>query len=246
MMRRILPSGACLGTIVALACTDTSEPLGPKGSATDPSAAQHSSANEPYRCEGVASGVYHSVIVPRGADCLMIGAVVEHSVHAFPEATLRIRTSTIGQHVRGNDAVVQVVRSSVGGDINVNGGGPHPVHFDVVVCGATLPTGSVRVSHVTGGIAIDPARFPNLCLGQLNEIGGNIQISNNRITKFMSVAGNLVEGNGSIINNEGRAPKAVSANVFAGNLQCRSNTMPFVGGPNVASQASGQCFVGTP
>jgi hypothetical protein len=58
----------------------------------------------------------------------------------------------------------------------------------------------------------------------------------------MAVNRNTVGGNVQVLKNRGEGPKTVLDNTVRQDLQCNKNDEPFVGGPNVAHQAEGQCF----
>ena len=60
--------------------------------------------------------------------------------------------------------------------------------------------------------------------------------------RAMSVAGNHVTGNMGVLKNSGDGDKQVVGNTVGQNLQCFDNTPPFLGGPNTAGKAEGQCF----
>ena len=66
---------------------------------------------------------------------------------------------------------------------------------------------------------------------QENVIGlGGLTIQRNRVAQNLQV-----------FKNTGVGPKRVQLNTVLGNLQCFEN-LGFVGGPNFAQRAEGQCF----
>jgi len=101
---------------------------------------------------------------------------------------------------------------------------------------------------------------------------GNIFVQENVVSEFLVVTGNAVEkgniflrenvvslpsslflvtenavgGNGQVFKNRGPGDKSVSGNAVDQDLQCKENDPIFVGGPNAARKAEGQCFVGSP
>jgi hypothetical protein len=59
----------------------------------------------------------------------------------------------------------------------------------------------------------------------------------------MSVVGNMVSGHMQILRNSGDGAKQVQGNTVARRLVCRDKDEPFLGAPNVAGSAEGQCGV---
>jgi hypothetical protein len=71
---------------------------------------------------------------------------------------------------------------------------------------------------------------------------GNLVVEENVPGVMASVTDNDVTGNAVISKTTGPGVKEVVDNRVRQNLQCFDNSPPFVGGPNVAQQAEGQCF----
>jgi hypothetical protein len=59
--------------------------------------------------------------------------------------------------------------------------------------------------------------------------------------EFIFVARNDVEQNVQIFKNTGPGRKRVTENVVEQSLQCFENDPPFIGAPNAARDAEGQC-----
>jgi hypothetical protein len=95
-----------------------------------------------------------------------------------------------------------------------------------------LIAGDVDVVKNTGRVEVE-----------FNTVGGNVKVEDNVIgAAGMSVAGNQVTGNMGVFKNSGDGAKQVVANTVGQNLQCFDNTPPFLGGPNAAGKAEGQCL----
>jgi hypothetical protein len=77
---------------------------------------------------------------------------------------------------------------------------------------------------------------------------GNIKVEENTVTSVfgfgagLRVDQNRVAGDLQVFKNRGPAQKTVQGNTVGENLQCKKNSPPFVGGPNAAKKAEGQCF----
>jgi hypothetical protein len=97
---------------------------------------------------------------------------------------------------------------------------------------------------VNGNIHILRGRFPlgDWTVFQSTVLNGNIIAEDNEAIFFSRVAQNpLVSGNVQIFKNTGTAQKNVRLNTILQDLQCFENDPPFLGSPNVARKAEGQC-----
>jgi hypothetical protein len=217
-------------------------------------------------------GIYDNVVVPPDVSCVVVGAQVRGNVTVSEGALLQIIESTIGGNVkalpdsvfigiedtiRGNvegdlAGVVQIVSPNpeapdvVGGNIQIKGG-----RF-IRICGQTLPEGNIEVTRsepfdgpdgpFDNVVAIgDEGRCQTLGGGNILDKGG-IKVEENNVTGDLGVDQNRVGGNLQVFKNRGTGTKTVQDNTVLGNLQCFENTPPFVGGPNAAQKAEGQCF----
>jgi hypothetical protein len=70
---------------------------------------------------------------------------------------------------------------------------------------------------------------------------GNLKIEEN-IPSVLDIGPNSIAQNMQVFKNRGTGPKAIANNTVGQNLQCFENQAPFVGGPNTAQKAEGQCF----
>ena len=158
---------------------------------------------------------------------------------------------------------VTVIGAGAGFPFQVPGG--PLVHVSVAVCDTTLPDGNVSIEKSSGGtVAVGS---PIIECGANTLKKGNIFLQQNVVSEFLVVTGNAVRkgniflqenvvslpssvllvsdnavgGNGQVFKNRGPGAKSVSGNTVREDLQCKENDPPFVGGPNAARKAEGQC-----
>jgi hypothetical protein len=213
---------------------------------------------EDTECTGVLTGEHENVIVPEGADCTLSGARVSGDVQVREEGTLLSQGATIDGSVLGPNVrwIVLQFETQVGGDVRIKGanaGFESGFDVNVRVGGDALiekNQGSVFVDGaiVEGNLEVSkniPSRRIHV---EFNTVGGNIKVEKNVIQSpiFMSVLGNQVTGNLQVLKNTGTGSKQVVNNTVSENLQCFDNDPPFVGTPNVAQQAEGQCSATPP
>jgi hypothetical protein len=213
-------------------------------------------------CVGVLGPVegLDNVVVPRGQECTLVGADVKGNVKALRGSSLLAISNRIGGNVEGdrpqNIALLgsDADPSVVGGNVAITGvtgpgfpfeGPAGPLAVNVAVCDTILPGGNVSIEKSVGGTIAVGSPIPEICGG--NELGkGNIFLQQNFIPapELLFVTDNDVGGNLQVFKNRGDGAKSVSGNRVLENLQCKRNDQPFVGGPNVAGKAEGQCFAG--
>jgi hypothetical protein len=96
-----------------------------------------------------------------------------------------------------------------------------------------LTQGNIQIIKMnTGGIRIADVRLEK----------GNIKVEENSIGSGLEVVRNSVAQNIQVNKNRGGGGTAVRGNRVFQIVQCKENTSPFVGGPNTAAEAEGQCF----
>jgi hypothetical protein len=199
----------------------------------------------------LTGGPYDRVEVPPGALCFMSGAIVLGSVIVREDATATIVGNTIGGNidVRQN-ALAETNTNTVGG--NVMGHKPRHVHvhagsvrgnihvIDIEGVGTALWFDFVTMS---GNIQLQKGRVGGLVVESNTIETGNIRVEGIVATDpvMWSVRGNQVAQNLQVFRNRGPHPKTVTFNVVRGHVQCFDNDPPFLGGPNTASKAQGQC-----
>jgi hypothetical protein len=175
-------------------------------------------------------------VVPPGATCTIGNAVVRGNVKALENSRLFTFSSTVGGNVEGDKAeVVQLLTGTgIAGNVILKEGEFADNAFDVAICGTTVG-GNVEIAKMTGAIVMGGPAF---CA---NQFRGNLKIEENLILvldiNLVSVGQNM-----QVFKNRGTGTKLIFSNTVGQNLQCFENDPPFVGGPNAAGKAEGQCF----
>jgi hypothetical protein len=222
---------------------------------------------EDTRCVGQLIGTFDNVIVPKNAECNLFASIVRGNVKVLGGSSLSaslnqidgnveaLRGSSIstgGNQIAGNlegkaPRWVGSQGDRIGGNLAVAGAtGPGlsfgALSLNVFVCGTSVTNGNIVVEKTRNGTVAVGSSL-EICPG--NDVpGGNILVQENVIpgAEAMAVNRNSVGGNVQVFKNRGEGPKTVLANVVRQDIQCKENDEPFVGGPNVAHKAEGQCF----
>jgi len=235
-MRRFL-------VLLALAASSLVVVVGPSAAAND------------TECVGALTGEFDNVVVPRELVCVLTDSTVHGNIKAFegsaldvessivggnittlPDSRLAVSDSEVGGGVYGDLAqFVRVRGTTVHGDIEVVGRGPVPFAIAPgVFINSVFTLGNIKVQKMTGDLVITGD----------NVIGHNLQVEDNFIPSALgrlTVTSNEVGQNLQVNNNVGPGVKTVSGNTAHESLQCFGNEDPFVGTPNVAREAQGQC-----
>jgi hypothetical protein len=211
--------------LVLSACQDATSPLAP---GTHPDL--NSSSDSETRCVGtLPPGTYENIVVPENTACFVDNSVVRGNVKVLEGAALFVFTTFVGGSVQGDKAaLVQVIECEVVGNVEIKEGGAPDV--SAVVGG--LVHGNVVVEKVANGTAF--------FLGG-TEVHGNVKVEDN-VAAVFTVTDLQVGQDLQVFKNRGPGEKEVVGNTVDGNLQCFENDPPFLGGPNAAQQAEGQCF----
>jgi hypothetical protein len=212
-------------------------------------------------CEGtLPPGDYDNVVVPEGTFCnlsdsfvrhnvtaleqsrlLMVHDEVDGNVHALEHAEVGIYDSDIRGNVKGHKAnAVQVNGSIVGKNIHIVGANvPGPFGpIGAIVDGTRLPKGNIHIKkNTTPGVAVNRSTVEK----------GNVKVAENVVhspsfAQGLQILDNQIVGNVQVSKNSGPSEKVVQSNDIRAALQCVENIDPFVGGPNFAQKAKGQCF----
>jgi hypothetical protein len=216
------------------ACADAVDPL---LATTDAPASQNgaNSSVDDDRCSGiVAGGTYETIKVEEGSTCTLRGVIVRGNVVALKNARLFIEDSRVDGNIQGeNAAVVHVRGGRLGGSLQIQEG-ISTGELGVSITGGTVLTqGSIQITKMrTGQIVVSDAILEK----------GNLQIEENAVSTGLETTRNRVAQNLEVRKNLGGAAKVVRDNTVGQKLECKENESPFVGGPNVASEAEGQCF----
>lgn len=186
----------------------------------------------------VIGGNFDSVTVPEGAGCVLQNATVDGNVTLEEDALLTAFDNTIGGNVAGDGyREVLVQGSSVRGNVRLQDGGPS---FTNLCRNRINGNVSVQRNNSQTLIGFFAVPDPTFCPG--NIIGGNLSVTDNinNLATFNVVA-NFVGGDAQINDNRGIGPKTVQNNLINRTLSCFGNQNPFIGTPNNADRARGQC-----
>jgi hypothetical protein len=206
-------------------------------------------------CEMGAVVVTGNVLVRAGASLRASGSQIDGNVIGQNSSWVCLQfASRLGGDfsVKGGD-----LHTTTGFDINVVVGGHARVtdNAGLTFIDAANVGGNVDVSSNTGTIEVE-----------FNTIGGNVSLTNNDVppvytggpatpapggcgipTTLILMTGGMSDINNTlptsnmhVIGNTGTGNKVVAGNTVK-NLVCQNNDPPFVGAPNVAQHAVGQC-----
>jgi hypothetical protein len=206
------------------------------------------------RCVGsLPPGTYDNVVVPRGADCVLSGAIVRGNVKALRGAGLFSNGNRIAGNLQGDrPRFVGSLGDTISGNVHVTGATGTPgflfdgLSINVFVCSARLADGNIVVEKSRNGTVV-VGTLLEVCPGN-TVTKGNIKVERNFIPpgEVLAVVRNTVGGNLQVFTNTGAGAKNVAGNVVRQNLQCKENDPPFIGEPNTARNAEGQCFATPP
>lgn len=194
-----------------------------------------SSSGGSTECAALLSGVFERIVVPPGATCILVDAVVTHNVDVLQNALLATFATEVGGDVHGHDAnVIQLLTNTrVQGNVDHKDGGD-PVFFSYLQSEAAVE-GNVHVNR----------NFPDgHILIQLSSVGKNLDVSDNGGSGFgQIVVLTSVGDNFDFVDNKAPGIRSVQANTVGKKLRCSGNDPPMFGGPNTAGKgAEGQCF----
>jgi hypothetical protein len=198
------------------------------------------------RCVGPLTGVHDNVVVPEGSVCLLTGAVVRGNIKVLQDASLSSFNNEVGGNIEGDKAAnVGIFGNRVGGNIDlveVRGPGQVIQNFNVkiFICASTLSDGDVKITKGVGTVAVGAPLAG--CPGNVIE-KGSIQVEDTFVPpgEALAIQANEVAEDLQVFKNTGAGLKLVQFNTVGENLQCFENDPPFLGQPNVAEQAQGQC-----
>ncbi len=189
------------------------------------------------RCVGVLTGPHDNVVVPPGAPCVLNNAQVKGNVKALENSRLLaiLGNNTVQGSVYGDKAeIVQFNNSTVRGNIEIKEGEVNDGGLDVNLTNTTVQEGNVKIEKMAGEVIVNrsPVQKGNLQLFENLTVTGllGIRVANNEVAQDLQ-----------FFKNRGPSPKVVAGNTVGENLQCFENDPPFIGQPNVAKKAEGQC-----
>jgi hypothetical protein len=201
-------------------------------------------------CVGTLTGTYHNVVVPPGADCLIMGSTVLGNVKALAASRLVIRDSRVRGHITGDHAgLVNIYFTTIGGNVTLSDMtiSPPPAPPQGVTCILeTMPVGSpcevmlfqapvkgtVRIQRVFGTVDVE------------TPIHRDLIVEDTFVTpeEFLFIQNSRVGRRIEVLRTQGQGEKIVINNSAGKLIRCLGNSAPFVSAGNVAPQKIGQCF----
>jgi hypothetical protein len=210
---------------------------------------------EGAHCEMDGATVTGNVLVKPGASLRASATDIGGNVKGIDSAWVCLQ---FGSTAGGNfDVMGGLAGTTTGFDISTSVGGNAKVRQNagLTFIDAAHVDGNVDVSSNTGTLEIE-----------FNTIDGNVKVDDNDVsttytggpaqplpggcgfptslffnTGGMSLLGNLLPTNNMhVFDNTGAGNKTVALNTVK-HVVCLGNSLPFVGGPNVADMATGQC-----
>jgi hypothetical protein len=201
------------------------------------------------------SETYEAIEVPPDGTCLLDGVTVLQSVTAFDGARLFINSSEVGGNVIGLSAtVIQVgTETHIAGNLDMQDASDD-LSLPFASCAVTNSTidgdlscinsnpGSVVIRPTIVNVGEDGA--PPTTIALPANIGGSVNLLGNHILPghVMLLQGTVIGGKGEVNDNTDAGYKEVTGNSTGQKLSCKRNAATFVGGPNAAGKAKGQCF----
>jgi hypothetical protein len=219
-------------------------------------------AADDFKCNGVFTGTFDNVVVPKNRACTLVASNVKGNVKALRDAYFEADGTRIGGNVQGDMALTILIHdaSSVGGNVQADKT-PQLFLFDstvagdlgvkaqdapisgfgaVQICGMTVPGGNIQVAQSGTDILIGFAAqgCPGNTVSQ-----GNVQVEENFSEVEFEIRDNTIsKGNLQVFKNRGPVPKVVQNNTGGQNLQCKENDEPFLAAGNAGwNQREDQC-----
>lgn len=199
-----------------------------------PTAAATSGSTE---CVGLLIGAFDKVEVPPGATCTLANSTVAQWVKADAGSGLLMFNTRVGGNVMGlSPRYTQILdRSHVEGSVHIDNAG------DLFLASCALAF-NVTIDgnfHCNSGNPAAPRVLAVVTIGGSADIIGNFIPPGFILQLQQARIGNTAH----VSNNSGTANfKVVNFNTVSKTLVCENNDLPFIGGPNTAARAQGQCF----
>jgi hypothetical protein len=250
-----LAASTLAAALALIACQDNATEPAARPSPQPTPSADVSSTPSDVQCTGILPpGAYQNVIVPPNGECFILNSVVQGNIKALENSLLFVSGgTTVSGSIQGDKALGVVVANDPPGNRNIVRGNIEIKEGSVAyVCGAVLPEGSIQVEKINGNVFVGAIACSFAGGGSILE-KGNIKVEDNFIQPAvgflppfsLQIGDNLVRrGNLQVFKNRGPGEKVVTNNTIGQALQCFENTPPFLGGPNAAQKAEGQCFAG--
>lgn len=182
------------------------------------------------RCATTISGTtVGNISVRSNQACTLEGVTVQGNVVVAEGGRLTLNGGRVDGNVQAErPSRLEVTGADVEGNLQVQQG-------SVVLVTETTVQGDIQVTEMSGPGDVVITLAGNLVLG------GNIQVSDNRVSSLQVTTNTVATGNMQIVKNSGGGAKVVSGNTVAQNLQCKENTSPFTATLNVAGNREDQC-----
>lgn len=232
---RSLPTVSLAVALILAACADAVDPLMARTDASETQNGTSNSSVDDDRCTGVVvGGTYENIKVEDGRTCTLRGVTVTGNVVALENARLFVEDSRVDGNIQGeNAAVVHVRGGRLGGSLQIHEG------VSAGELGVSITGGTVLNQ---GNIQVTKMRTDRILIADAVLEKGNLQVEENAVTGSLEVTRNRVAQNLEVRKHHGGAAKVVRDNTVHQKLECKENESPFVGGPNAASEAEGQCY----
>ena len=187
-----------------------------------PALAAAAGKNQNVDCNGSMSfaAVTGNLRVKKGASCTLTDSSVDGNVSVDGGGSLTLNGVTVGGNVGTQGSPVSLVQDATGSP--------------------TIVDGNVEIANTPAGPA-------NVICGAM--IDGNLNVHNNNATSWIGVGGtcttgNSIGGNAQVSNNKvsGGPSAVVGGNTIGKNLNCNGNNpAPTGGGNTVSGNNNGQC-----
>jgi hypothetical protein len=173
-----------------------------------------------------------SITCQEGALCFITDSTVRGSVKCENCDALDLFASVVGGNVQSKNSAAgsRIDTMEIGGDVQFEGTGQF---LDVVnsTVGGDVQIGKSLITMLPAVL------LEGMHLGN-NEVAGNVQVVETTASSH-EIVSNSVGHDLQFFKNRG--PSDISDNTIAGNLQCKENAPPPMGGGNVAKQKEEQC-----
>jgi hypothetical protein len=185
-------------------------------------------------CVGVLTGTFDKVEVPPGAECQLLNSTVRQWVKADAGSGLLIAFSDVGGNVIG----LSPSYAQAGYDSHVAGN----MQVDNAVTGVFASCAVFTNATIDGNVTCNNGNPGSPRILTPSTIGGSVDLVSNTGPFGVRILGSHIGANVHVNNNSGTGLNGVVGNTIANTLVCQNNNLPFVGGPNTAARAQGQCF----
>jgi hypothetical protein len=221
-----------LALALVAACDTTA--TGPRLNGADAAPLSEQSPSGDQFCTDLTiEGTFHNVVVPTGANCILVRSTLTGSLKALEGSTLQ----TSENQIRGNAEIhsaadVALFGDVIAGDVVIaRNAGPEDATPFYRVAGVTLTRGNINVIG-NSGIWVS--------LRDNDVLEGSVRVLANVGTRFSLIA-NRVAQHVIVVGNRGPGDKMVRSTTAGGAILCERNEDPFAAAENAARTLRGQC-----